>query len=986
MVQKKKDDGLTPMMRQFYSFKEANPDALLLFRCGDFYETYADDAVEAAKILGITLTRRSNGKNANGAACEMAGFPYHALDTYLPKLIRAGKRVAICDQLEDPKLTKTLVKRGVTELVTPGVSMDDTVLNYKENNFLAAVHMTKTACGVSFLDISTGEFLVGEGTSDYVEKLLVSFQPKEVLTKTLVKRGVTELVTPGVSMDDTVLNYKENNFLAAVHMTKTACGVSFLDISTGEFLVGEGTSDYVEKLLVSFQPKEVLHDRQMKREFEDRFGNRWCTFQLDDWMFTEQSSRQKLLKHFGTQSLKGFGVEHLTLGVVAAGVIMQYLEMTQHTNIGHITSLRRIEEDRYVRLDKFTIRSLELLGSMQEDGSSLLDVIDRTTTAMGARMLKRWTVFPLRDVATIGKRLDVVETFFRKPDFRQVIDEQLHRIGDIERIISKVAVGRVSPREVVQMKLALLALVPVKSACLSSDCEEIRSMGDRLNLCESLRDRIEREIQSDPPLLVAKGDVIASGYSEELDELRSISRGGRDYLLKIQEEEAAKTGIQSLKVGYNNVFGYYLEVRNTYKDAVPQEWIRKQTLANAERYITQELKEYEEKIMGADEKILALESRLFNELVTDMAEFVPQIQINANIIARIDCLLSFAKAAEEHRYVRPVVADDALLEIQAGRHPVIETQLPVGEQYVPNDIKLDTEKQQIMIITGPNMAGKSALLRQTALITLMAQMGSFVPADSAHIGLVDKIFTRVGASDNISLGESTFMVEMTEASDILNNVTPRSLVLFDELGRGTSTYDGISIAWAIVEYLHQHSGAQARTLFATHYHELNEMEKHFERIKNYNVSVKEVNGKVIFLRKLMPGGSEHSFGIHVAEIAGMPKSIVSRANAILRQLEADNAGVGVDESGAEASAKAPSENAAAATVTSVKRRKGGKLSTRNIASQSSVQGVQLSFFQLDDPVLCQIRDEIIGLDINNLTPVEALNKLNEIKKIVTGRS
>lgn len=909
MVQKKKDDGLTPMMRQFYSFKEANPDALLLFRCGDFYETYADDAVEAAKILGITLTRRSNGKNANGAACEMAGFPYHALDTYLPKLIRAGKRVAICDQLEDPKLTKTLVKRGVTELVTPGVSMDDTVLNYKENNFLAAVHMTKTACGVSFLDISTGEFLVGEGTSDYVEKLLVSFQPKE-----------------------------------------------------------------------------VLHDRQMKREFEDRFGNRWCTFQLDDWMFTEQSSRQKLLKHFGTQSLKGFGVEHLTLGVVAAGVIMQYLEMTQHTNIGHITSLRRIEEDRYVRLDKFTIRSLELLGSMQEDGSSLLDVIDRTTTAMGARMLKRWTVFPLRDVATIGKRLDVVETFFRKPDFRQVIDEQLHRIGDIERIISKVAVGRVSPREVVQMKLALQALVPVKSACLSSDCEEIRSMGDRLNLCESLRDRIEREIQSDPPLLVAKGDVIASGYSEELDELRSISRGGRDYLLKIQEEEAARTGIQSLKVGYNNVFGYYLEVRNTYKDAVPQEWIRKQTLANAERYITQELKEYEEKIMGADEKILALESRLFNELVTDMAEFVPQIQINANIIARIDCLLSFAKAAEEHRYVRPVVADDAMLEIQAGRHPVIETQLPVGEQYVPNDIKLDTEKQQIMIITGPNMAGKSALLRQTALITLMAQMGSFVPADSARIGLVDKIFTRVGASDNISLGESTFMVEMTEASDILNNVTPRSLVLFDELGRGTSTYDGISIAWAIVEYLHQHSGAQARTLFATHYHELNEMEKHFERIKNYNVSVKEVNGKVIFLRKLMPGGSEHSFGIHVAEIAGMPKSIVNRANAILRQLEADNAGVGVDESGAGASAEAPAENAAAATVTSVKRRKGGKLSTRNIASQSSVQGVQLSFFQLDDPVLCQIRDEIIGLDINNLTPVEALNKLNEIKKIVTGRS
>ena len=877
MAQKKNDDGLTPMMRQFYTFKNEHPDALLLFRCGDFYETYANDAVEAAKILGITLTRRSNGKNPNGAATEMAGFPHHALDTYLPKLIRAGKRVAICDQLEDPKLTKTLVKRGITELVTPGVAMSDNVLNYKENNFLAAVFMTKAQCGVAFLDISTGEFLTGEGTFDYVEKLLASFQPKE-----------------------------------------------------------------------------VLHDRQMKAQFEEHFGNRWCTFQLDDWMLTEQSSRQKLLKHFGTKSLKGFGVEHLKLGVIAAGAILQYLEMTQHTHLGHITSLRRIEEDRYVRLDKFTIRSLELLQSMQDDGVSLLDVIDRTTTAMGARMLKRWTVFPLMDVASINKRLDVVETFFRKPDFRQTIDDNLHSIGDMERIISKVAVGRVSPREVVQLKLALQAIIPIKTACLYSDNEEIRSIGERLNLCESLRERIEREIQPDPPQLINKGDVIAAGFSPELDELRSISRGGRDYLLRIQEEEAQKTGIQSLKVGYNNVFGYYLEVRNTYKDQVPQEWIRKQTLANAERYITQELKEYEEKIMGADEKILALETRLFTELVTDMAEFIPQIQINANIIARLDCLLSFAKAAEEHRYVRPVVADDCVLQIKAGRHPVIETQLPMGEEYVPNDIELDAEQQQIMIITGPNMAGKSALLRQTALITLMAQMGCFVPAEAARIGLVDKIFTRVGASDNISLGESTFMVEMTEASDILNNVTPRSLVLFDELGRGTSTYDGISIAWAIVEYLHDHKGAQARTLFATHYHELNEMEKNFSRIKNYNVSVKELNGKVIFLRKLMRGGSEHSFGIHVAEIAGMPKSIVNRANTILKQLETDNASVGVE-------------------------------SRQNLGS-SSAAGMQLSFFQLDDPVLCQIRDEILGLDINNLTPVEALNKLNEVKKIITGRS
>ena len=878
MPKEKKDKGLTPMMQQFFSLKAKHPDALLLFRCGDFYETYCEDAVAASKLLGITLTRRSNGRT-NGQATEMAGFPHHALDTYLPKLIRAGRRVAICDQLEDPKLTKTLVKRGITELVTPGVAMGDNVLNYKENNFLAAVHFGKTSVGVAFLDISTGEFLTGEGTADYVEKLLGSFQPKE-----------------------------------------------------------------------------MLYDKAMKQEFEKHFGTRWCVFELDDWMFTEQSSRQKLLKHFGTKSLKGFGVDHLHNGVIASGVILQYLELTQHTHIGHITSLARIEEDRYVRLDKFTIRSLELLAPMQEDGSSLLDVIDRTVTPMGGRMLKRWIVFPLRDRKQIDDRLDTVDHFFRHPDFCQCIDEQLHRIGDIERIISKVAVGRVSPREVVQLKTALQAIVPIKTACLYADNPSIKTIGERLNLCESLRGRIENEIQPDPPQLVNKGGVIADGFCPELDELREISRGGRDYLLKIQQREIEETGIASLKVGYNNVFGYYLEVRNTYKDKVPQEWIRKQTLANAERYITQELKEYEEKIMGADEKILTLETRLFTELVTAMQEFIPQIQINANIIARIDCLLSFAKTSEEHCYVRPVMADDDVIDIHSGRHPVIETQLPAGESYVPNDVKLDTEQQQIMMITGPNMAGKSALLRQTALIVLMSQMGCFVPAESAKIGLVDKIFTRVGASDNISLGESTFMVEMTEAADILNNVTPHSLVLFDELGRGTSTYDGISIAWAIVEYLHEQPKARARTLFATHYHELNEMEKNFPRIKNYNVSVKEVGGKVIFLRKLMRGGSEHSFGIHVAEIAGMPKSIVRRANAILKELEADNASVGGV----------------------------GKPSADRISS--SRDDMQLSFFQLDDPVLSQIRDEILCLDINNLTPVEALNKLNEIKKIVTGKS
>ena len=884
----KDDKGLTPMMKQFFSMKAQHPGALMLFRCGDFYETYGEDAVESARILGITLTRRNNG--GNGDSIEMAGFPHHALDTYLPKLIRAGKRVAICDQLEDPKKKREEIKGKK---------------------------------GLSAMD-------------------------------KMVKRGITELVTPGVAMSDNVLNYKENNFLAAVHFGKGSCGVSFLDISTGEFLTGEGTFDYVEKLLGNFQPKEVLFDRAKKQEFERYFGTRLCTFEMDDWVFTDQTARQKLLKHFGTKNLKGFGVDHLNNGIVAAGSILQYLEITQHTQINHITSLARIEEDKYVRMDRFTIRSLELIAPMNEDGSSLLNVIDNTVTPMGGRMLRRWMVFPLKDEKPINERLDVVDYLFREPDFRECINEQFHRIGDLERIISKVAVGRVSPREVVQLKNALMAIQPVKTACLYAKSGTLKRIGEQLNLCESLRDRIEKEIQPDPPQLVNKGDVIALGYNQELDDLRSIRDNGKQYLLEIQEKEIAQTGITSLKIGFNNVFGYYLEVRNTFKDKVPENWIRKQTLAQAERYITPELKEYEEKILGADEKILALETQLYMELIQDMQEFIPQIQINANLIAHLDCLLSFMKVSQLQRYVRPVVDDSEVIDILQGRHPVIETQLPIGEQYVPNDVLLDTEHQQIMMITGPNMAGKSALLRQTALIVLLAQIGCFVPAERARIGMVDKIFTRVGASDNISLGESTFMVEMTEASNILNNVTPRSLVLFDELGRGTSTYDGISIAWAIVEYLHEHSRAQARTLFATHYHELNEMEKNFPRIKNFNVSVKEVDGKIIFVRKLEKGGSEHSFGIHVAEIAGMPRSIVKRANIILKELEKDNSQVG-----------------------SV-----GKAAVERL--DQSREGVQLSFFQLDDPVLTQIRDEILGLDVNNLTPVEALNKLNDIKKIVKG--
>ena len=863
----------TPMMKQFFELKAKHPDAVMLFRCGDFYETYSEDAIVASEILGITLTKRANGQAKH---VEMAGFPFHALDTYLPKLVRAGKRVAICDQLEDPKMTKKLVKRGITELVTPGVAINDNVLSYKENNFLAAVHFGKTVCGVAFLDISTGEFLTAEGPFDYIDKLL-------------------------------------NNFA----------------------------------------PKEVLFERGKRGMFEGNFGSKFFTFELEDWVFNETSSREKLLKHFETKNLKGFGVEHLKNGIIASGAILQYLDMTQHYQIGHITSLSRIEEDRYVRLDKFTVRSLELLGSMNEGGTSLLGVIDKTISPMGARLLKRWVVFPLKDEKPINERLDVVEYFFREPDFKDFFEEKLHLIGDLERIVSKAAVGRISPREVVQLKVALQAIEPIKNACLNADNESLRRIGEHLNLCESIRDRIAREIKNDPPLLVNKGGVIADGIHTELDELRQIAYSGKDYLLQMQQRESERTEIPSLKIAYNNVFGYYIEVRNTHKDKVPADWIRKQTLVNAERYITQELKEYEEKILGAEDKIMALETKLYNDLVLDLSDYIPAIQINATQIARLDCLLAFANVARENKYIRPVIDDSDVIDIRQGRHPVIEKQLPIGEKYIANDVYLDSETQQIIIITGPNMAGKSALLRQTALITLLAQIGCFVPADSARIGMVDKIFTRVGASDNISLGESTFMVEMNEAADILNNLSPRSLVLFDELGRGTSTYDGISIAWAIVEHIHEHPKGKARTLFATHYHELNEMEKSFKRIKNYNVSVKEMDGKVIFLRKLEKGGSEHSFGIHVAKLAGMPKSIVKRANTILNQLETDN------------------------------RQQGIAKPTAEIATKR--EGMQLSFFQLDDPVLSQVRDEILHIDVDNLTPLEALNKLNEIKKIVRGK-
>ena len=860
-------------MKQYFEVKAKHPDAILLFRVGDFYEMYGEDAVIGAEILGIVQTKRANGV---GTHIEMAGFPHHALDTYLPKLVRAGKRVAICDQLEDPKLTKKLVKRGITELVTPGVSINDNILNHKENNFLASIHFGKSTCGIAFLDISTGEFLTAEGTPDYIDKLL-------------------------------------NNF----------------------------------------SPKEVLIERNNKKHFEELFGPRFFIFELEDWIFTSEAAHDRLLKHFETKNLKGFGVQHLTLGIIASGAILYYLDQTQHTHISHITSLSRIEEERFVRLDKFTVRSLELVSTMNEEGTSLLQVIDKTISPMGSRLLRRWILFPLKNVQPIEERQAVVEHFFRHPDMKELLNEQLEQIGDLERIISKVAVGRVSPREVIQLKVALNAIEPIKEACQSSGDPSRARIGEQLNCCVSIRERIAKEIKQDPPSLVNKGGIIAEGVNAELDELRTIAYSGKDYLLQIQQRESERTGIPSLKIAFNNVFGYYIEVRNAHKDKVPAEWIRKQTLVNAERYITEELKEYEEKILGAEEKILSLETRIFNDLVLALTDYIAPIQLNASLIGRIDCLLSFAKVAETNRYVRPVVDESEVIDIKAGRHPVIEKQLPVGEPYIANDIYLDDEKQQIIIITGPNMAGKSALLRQTALITLMAQIGCFVPAESAHIGLVDKIFTRVGASDNISVGESTFMVEMNEAADILNNMSSHSLVLFDELGRGTSTYDGISIAWAIVEYIHEHPNSRAKTLFATHYHELNEMERSFKRIKNYNVAVKEVNNKVIFLRKLVPGGSEHSFGIHVAKMAGMPRSIVKRADEILKQLERENRQEGITPA------------------------KGGVVQTNG--------SYQLSFFQLDDPVLSQIRDEIKNLDVNNLTPIEALNKLNEIKKIINGK-
>lgn len=862
----------TPLMKQYFEMKAKHPDAVLLFRVGDFYETFSSDAITASEILGITLTRRANGV---AQSVELAGFPHHALDTYLPKLVRAGKRVAICEQLEDPKLTKKLVKRGITELVTPGVSINDNILNHRENNFLAAVHFGKKAVGVAFLDISTGEFLTAEGTADYVDKLLGNFAPKEVLI-----------------------------------------------------------------------------ERSFRQQFNDTFTSRYLTFELEDWIFTEESATDRLLKHFETRNLKGFGIASMHSAIVASGAILCYLDITQHTHIGHITALSRIEEERYVRLDKFTVRNLELLDSMCDDGKSLLSVIDRTLSPMGARLLRRWLLFPLKDVPQINSRLDVVEHFFRDTEGRELLKQQLELIGDLERLISKVAVCRITPRELVQLKNSLVAIAPVKELCSTSGNEVLRRIGEQLNPCSIIRDRIEREINPDAPNQIQRGNVIRDGVNSELDELRSISHSSKDYLMKMQQRESEITGIPSLKIGFNNVFGYYIEVRNTHKAKVPQEWIRKQTLVSAERYVTQELKDYEEKIIGAEDRIQVLEQQLFNELVNAVSEYIPAIQLDSNLIARLDCLSAFTRVAIENHYNRPVLDDSLDIDIVEGRHPVIERQLPLGERYVSNNIHLGNDTQQIIMITGPNMAGKSALLRQTALITLMAQIGSFVPAESAKIGIVDKIFTRVGASDNISLGESTFMVEMTEAASILNNISPRSLILFDELGRGTSTYDGISIAWSIVEYIHENPKAHAKTLFATHYHELNEMENTYKRIANYNVSVKEINGKVVFVRKLVKGGSEHSFGIHVAKIAGMPPSIVKRANEVLKQLEANHR--------------------SDATTPQVTPKQEG--------------GVQLSFFQLDDPVLCQVRDEILHADINNLTPMEALNKLHEIKKIITGRN
>lgn len=867
-------ENLTPMMKQFYSLKAKNPDAILLFRCGDFYETYAKDAVTASQVLGITLTRRNN---KGQSATEMAGFPHHALDTYLPRLIRAGYRIAICDQLEDPKLAKKLVKRGITELVTPGVAMTDNVLTARENNFLCAIHFGASAVGISFLDISTGEFLVAEGSTAYIDKLLAGFQPKEVL----VQHG-------------------------------------------------------------------------LKGRFEGLYGSKNFIFELDDWAFTAATAHERLTKHFQVRNLKGFGVDHLKDGVVAAGAIMCYLEMTQHTQTAHISSLRRIEEDRFVRLDRFTTRNLELVQPMAEGGTSLLQVIDHTLTPMGARMLHRWLIFPLRSVKDIVYRHDGVEHFFKHPDFRELCEMELPKIGDMERIVSRVAVGRVNPRELQQLRAALESAALLKYACVHADCEAIKQVGLKLDALTTLRDTIKQTLCPEPPILVNKGGVIANGVNKELDELRHISTSSKDFLLQIQQRESETTGIPSLKIGFNNVFGYYIEVRNTYKDKVPETWIRKQTLAQAERYITQELKEYEDKILGAEDRILDLEAQLYAELVSNVAQYIAPLQADASALSHLDCLQSLARVATDNHYVRPIVDESLTLDIREGRHPVIETLMPPGEEYVANSVELDTKKQQIIIVTGPNMAGKSALLRQTALITLLAQIGSFVPAESAQIGVVDKIFTRVGASDNISVGESTFMVEMNEAANIMNNLSERSLVLFDELGRGTSTYDGISIAWAIVEYIHENPKAHARTLFATHYHELNEMEKLFPRIKNWNVSVKEVNGRVVFLRKLQPGGSEHSFGIHVARLAGMPQSIVKRAEQILSDLERAGSQAGMNVPTAESNTK-------------------------------QTEGVQLSLFQLDDPVLSQIRDELLHLDVNNLTPVEALKKLDDIQRILKGR-
>lgn len=863
----------TPMMKQFYDLKAKNPDAILLFRCGDFYETYDSDAETAARVLGITLTRRNN---KGVSSTLMAGFPYHALDIYLPRLIRAGFRVAICDQLEDPKLTKKLVKRGITELVTPGVAMSDNILTAKENNFLCAVHFGSASVGVSFLDISTGEFFVAEGMAEYVDKLLSGFAPKEIL----VQHG-------------------------------------------------------------------------LKARFQGLYGSKHFLFELDDWAFTSQTANERLTKHFHVKNLKGFGVDHLKDGIVAAGAVLCYLDMTEHTRTSHITSLSRIDEERYVRLDSFTTRNLELVAPMSEGGTPLLSVLDHTLTPMGARLLHRWTVFPLRSIAQITERQDGVEYFFRHPDFRELTEMQLPKTGDMERIVSRVSAGRVGPRELRQLCLSLEVAASLKYACTHSGCEAVGKIGEALDALTPLRETIDHTLTPDPPLLATKGGVIASGVNTELDELRNISVSGKDYLLKIQQKESDRTGIPSLKIGFNNVFGYYIEVRNAYKDQVPPEWIRKQTLAQAERYITQELKELEDKILGAEERILGLEAKIYADLVVEVGRHVAPLQKDAAALSRLDCLHSLSEVARIRRYVRPIVDESLTLDIKEGRHPVIETLMPPGEEYVSNSIQLDATHQQIIIVTGPNMAGKSALLRQTALITLMAQMGSFVPAEAAHIGIVDKIFTRVGASDNISVGESTFMVEMSEAANIMNNLTERSLVLFDELGRGTSTYDGISIAWSIVEYLHENPKAHARTLFATHYHELNEMERLFPRVKNWNVSVKEDAGRVVFLRKLTPGGSAHSFGIHVARLAGMPPAIVKRAEAILADLEKSGSEVGTSVPHAESRTR-------------------------------EEEGVQLSFFQLDDPILSQIRDELLNINIDNLTPIEALNKLNEIKRILKG--